>query len=103
MKDYREWYRSNIMRMSMEKAVCVLNKPISELEMSARAKNILRRLGCITLLDVIRLDAETLVKSRGCGAGVLREITEQLREAGHSPHRIEHYIPVIERRKRKNL
>jgi DNA-directed RNA polymerase alpha subunit len=48
---------------------------LDELELSPRAKNCLRRAGCITVQDILKLNSDDLLNIRNLGQKTLKEIT----------------------------
>jgi hypothetical protein len=64
----------------------VLDSPIEDLELSSRARNALRSLGCDRVQDVLRLD---LSGSRGIGRKTKGEVLAALRNSGFTHPKLE--------------
>lgn len=62
----------------------VLNKPVSELELSVRSRKCLQRIGAVTLNDVVRHSESELLSIKNFGQTSLDEIKEQLALLGLS-------------------
>ncbi|MBI3409413.1 MAG: tetratricopeptide repeat protein [Planctomycetes bacterium] len=60
----------------------VLNKPVSELNLSVRARKCMNRLGINTLGDLIQRTADELLESKNFGMTSLTEVREKLRQFG---------------------
>ncbi len=56
--------------------------PVDDLRLSRRARNVLRKLGCRTLGDVIGLRTSDLAAARNCGPRTRSEIIDCARERG---------------------
>lgn len=57
----------------------VYKLPIKELELSARSYNVLGRMKCHTIEDVLDKQRE-LLKQRGCGLNTIKEIKNKILE-----------------------
>jgi DNA-directed RNA polymerase subunit alpha len=62
----------------------VLSKPVSELNLSVRARKCMNRLGIVTLGDLIQKTADELLESKNFGVTSLTEVREKLRQYGLS-------------------
>ena len=60
----------------------VLNKPVSDLNLSVRARKCMNRLGINTLGDLIQRTADELLESKNFGMTSLTEVREKLRQFG---------------------
>jgi DNA-directed RNA polymerase subunit alpha len=60
----------------------VLNKPVSELNLSVRARKCMNRLGINTLGELIQHTADELLESKNFGMTSLTEVRERLRQHG---------------------
>jgi DNA-directed RNA polymerase subunit alpha len=60
----------------------VLNKPVSELNLSVRARKCMNRLGINTLGELIQRTADELLESKNFGMTSLNEVREKLRQYG---------------------
>ena len=65
-----------------EQEQAVLNKPVSELNLSVRARKCMNRLGINTLGDLIQRTADELLESKNFGMTSLTEVREKLRQFG---------------------
>jgi DNA-directed RNA polymerase subunit alpha len=61
-----------------EQEQAVLNKPVSELNLSVRARKCMNRLGLNTLSDVVQRSADELLESKNFGMTSLNEVREKL-------------------------
>src|SRR5947209_2343962 len=61
-----------------EQEQAVLNKPVSELNLSVRARKCMNRLGINTLGDLIQHTADQLLESKNFGMTSLNEVREKL-------------------------
>jgi DNA-directed RNA polymerase subunit alpha len=62
----------------------VLNKPVSDLNLSVRARKCMNRLGINTLGELIQRTADELLESKNFGMTSLTEVREKLRQYGLS-------------------
>ncbi|HMF14398.1 MAG TPA: DNA-directed RNA polymerase subunit alpha C-terminal domain-containing protein, partial [Gemmataceae bacterium] len=62
----------------------VLNKPVSDLNLSVRARKCMNRLGINTLGDLIQRTADELLESKNFGMTSLNEVREKLAQYGLS-------------------
>src|SRR3712207_2770860 len=60
----------------------VLNKPVSELNLSVRARKCMNRLGIVTMGDLVQRTADELLESKNFGVTSLTEVREKLRLFG---------------------
>lgn len=60
----------------------VLNKPVSELELSVRSRKCLQRLGIATLGDLAAKSEQELLNSKNFGQTSLQEVKQRLAESG---------------------
>src|SRR5207244_2676288 len=60
----------------------VLNKPVSELNLSVRARKCMNRLGINSMGDLIQRTADELLESKNFGMTSLNEVREKLRQLG---------------------
>jgi len=60
----------------------VLSKPVSELELSVRARRCLQRVNVVTLGDLIQLSEANLLAARNFGVTSLNEVKARLAENG---------------------
>jgi DNA-directed RNA polymerase subunit alpha len=67
-----------------EQEQAVLNKPVSELNLSVRARKCMNRLGINTLGELINRTADELLESKNFGMTSLNEVREKLRQYGLS-------------------
>jgi len=65
-----------------EQEQAVLNKPVSDLNLSVRARKCMNRLGINTLGDVIQRTADELLESKNFGMTSLNEVREKLAKYG---------------------
>ncbi|MCS7045028.1 MAG: tetratricopeptide repeat protein [Gemmataceae bacterium] len=65
-----------------EQEQAVLNKPVSELNLSVRARKCMNRLGITTLGELINRTADELLESKNFGMTSLNEVREKLRQYG---------------------
>ncbi len=65
-----------------EQEQAVLNKPVSELNLSVRARKCMNRLGISTLGELIQRTADELLESKNFGMTSLNEVREKLRQYG---------------------
>jgi DNA-directed RNA polymerase subunit alpha len=65
-----------------EQEAAVLNKPVTELNLSVRARKCMNRLGINTLGDLIQRTADELLESKNFGMTSLNEVREKLRQYG---------------------
>lgn len=56
----------------------VLEKPLSELEWSARNKKLFEKLGTTTISDLVKYTEEDLIKHKNVGAASIKEIKQKL-------------------------
>jgi DNA-directed RNA polymerase subunit alpha len=75
-------YRSNQPVSEQEQAV--LGKPISDLNLSVRARKCMNRLGINTLGDLVQRSADELLESKNFGMTSLNEVREKLGQFGLS-------------------
>ena len=59
-----------------------MNKSVSELNLSVRARKCMNRLGINTLGDLIQRSADDLLESKNFGMTSLNEVREKLRQQG---------------------
>jgi DNA-directed RNA polymerase subunit alpha len=67
-----------------EQEQAVLNKPVSDLNLSVRARKCMNRLNINSLGDLIRHNADDLLESKNFGMTSLSEVREKLRQIGLS-------------------
>jgi DNA-directed RNA polymerase subunit alpha len=60
----------------------VLNKPVSELNLSVRARKCMNRLGLATLGELVHRTADELLEAKNFGMTSLNEVREKLRQMG---------------------
>jgi DNA-directed RNA polymerase subunit alpha len=60
----------------------ILNKPVSDLNLSVRARKCMNRLGINTLGDVVNRTADELLESKNFGMTSLNEVREKLGQLG---------------------
>jgi len=60
----------------------VLAKPVSELNLSVRARKCMNRLGISSLSELIQRTADELLESKNFGMTSLTEVREKLRQLG---------------------
>src|SRR5207248_2920033 len=65
-----------------EQEQAVLNKPVSDLNLSVRARKCMNRLGLNTLGDLIQRSADELLESKNFGMTSLNEVREKLAQYG---------------------
>jgi len=65
-----------------EEEQAVLNKPVSDLNLSVRARKCMNRLGLNTLGDLIQRTADDLLESKNFGVTSLTEVREKLAQYG---------------------
>ena len=65
-----------------EQEQAVLNKPISDLNLSVRARKCMNRLGLSTLGDLIMRSADELMETKNFGVTSLNEVREKLAQLG---------------------
>jgi DNA-directed RNA polymerase subunit alpha len=65
-----------------EQEQAVLNKPVSDLNLSVRARKCMNRLGINTLGDLIQRSADELLESKNFGMTSLNEVREKLAQYG---------------------
>lgn len=65
-----------------EQEAAVLNRPVSEMNLSVRARKCMNRLGINTLGDLIQRTADELLESKNFGMTSLNEVREKLRQYG---------------------
>jgi DNA-directed RNA polymerase subunit alpha len=65
-----------------EAEAAVLNKPVSELNLSVRARKCMNRLGINTLGELIQRSADELLEAKNFGMTSLNEVREKLRQLG---------------------
>jgi DNA-directed RNA polymerase subunit alpha len=65
-----------------EQEQAVLNKPVSELNLSVRARKCMNRLGINSLGELINRTADELLESKNFGMTSLNEVREKLRQYG---------------------
>jgi DNA-directed RNA polymerase subunit alpha len=65
-----------------EQEQAVLNKSVSELNLSVRARKCMNRLGINTLGELIQRTADELLESKNFGMTSLTEVRERLRQHG---------------------
>jgi DNA-directed RNA polymerase subunit alpha len=65
-----------------EQEQAVLNKPVSELNLSVRARKCMNRLGINTLGEVVQRSADELLESKNFGMTSLNEVREKLGHYG---------------------
>src|SRR5262249_25295374 len=73
-------YRPHHQMSEQEQAV--LSKPVSELNLSVRARKCMNRLGINTLGDLIQRSADDLLESKNFGMTSLTEVREKLAQFG---------------------
>ena len=67
-----------------EEEQAILNKPVSDLNLSVRARKCMNRLGINSLGEVIQRSADELLESKNFGMTSLNEVREKLRQLGLS-------------------
>ena len=65
-----------------EEEQAVLSKPVSDLNLSVRARKCMNRLGINTLGEVIQRSADELLESKNFGMTSLNEVREKLAQLG---------------------
>src|SRR5262249_10965774 len=65
-----------------EQEQAVLNKPVSELNLSVRARKCMNRLGITTLGELVQRTADELLESKNFGMTSLNEVREKLSQYG---------------------
>jgi DNA-directed RNA polymerase subunit alpha len=60
----------------------VLNKPVSELNLSVRARKCMNRLGINSLGDLVQRSADELLEAKNFGMTSLTEVREKLQQYG---------------------
>jgi DNA-directed RNA polymerase subunit alpha len=65
-----------------EQEQAVLNKPVSELNLSVRARKCMNRLGITTLGELVQRTADDLLESKNFGMTSLNEVREKLSQYG---------------------
>jgi len=65
-----------------EQEQAVLTKPVTDLNLSVRARKCMNRLGINTLGDLIQRTADELLESKNFGMTSLNEVREKLRQYG---------------------
>jgi DNA-directed RNA polymerase subunit alpha len=65
-----------------EQEQAVLNKPVSELNLSVRARKCMNRLGINTLGDLVQRSADELLESKNFGMTSLNEVRDKLAQHG---------------------
>ena len=60
----------------------VLNKPVSELNLSVRARKCMNRLGINSLGDLVQRSADELLEAKNFGMTSLNEVREKLQQYG---------------------
>jgi DNA-directed RNA polymerase subunit alpha len=65
-----------------EQEQAVLNKPVSDLNLSVRARKCMNRLGLNTLGDLVQRTADELLESKNFGQTSLAEVREKLQQYG---------------------
>src|SRR5262249_36632096 len=75
-------YRTHPALSEQEQAV--LNKPVTDLNLSVRARKCMNRLGINTLGDLIQRTADELLESKNFGMTSLSEVREKLQQYGLS-------------------
>jgi DNA-directed RNA polymerase subunit alpha len=79
---YDVHYRPN--QAVSEEEQAVLSKPISDLNLSVRARKCMNRLGINTLGDLVQRSADELLESKNFGMTSLNEVREKLAQCGLS-------------------
>lgn len=59
-----------------------LNEPVRCLDLAARSRHLLQRMGVDTVHELVSIRAEDLLAQRNCGTETLRDIRGRLRERG---------------------
>ena len=65
-----------------EQEQAVLNKPVTDLNLSVRARKCMNRLGINTLGDLVQRTADELLESKNFGMTSLNEVREKLQAYG---------------------
>jgi DNA-directed RNA polymerase subunit alpha len=65
-----------------EAEAAVLNKPVTDLNLSVRARKCMNRLGINTLADLVHRTADELLEAKNFGMTSLNEVREKLRQYG---------------------
>lgn len=60
----------------------ILNLPITELNLSVRARKATNKLGCATIADLVNKSADDLMMCKNFGVTSLNEVREKLAERG---------------------
>ena len=67
-----------------EQDQAVLNKPVSDLNLSVRARKCMNRLGIGALSELVQRSADELLEAKNFGMTSLNEVREKLRQLGLS-------------------
>jgi DNA-directed RNA polymerase subunit alpha len=67
-----------------EQEMALMNRPISDLQLSVRARKCMNRLGINTMGEVMQRTADELLESRNFGMTSLSEVREKLQAMGLS-------------------
>jgi DNA-directed RNA polymerase subunit alpha len=67
-----------------EEEQAVLNKPVSDLNLSVRARKCMNRLGINTLGELVQRTADELLESKNFGMTSLTEVRDKLSQFGLS-------------------
>jgi DNA-directed RNA polymerase subunit alpha len=65
-----------------EQEQAVLNKPVTDLNLSVRARKCMNRLGINSLGDLVQRTADELLESKNFGMTSLNEVREKLQQYG---------------------
>ena len=60
----------------------ILNLPITDLNLSVRARKCTTKLGVLTIRDLVAKSAEDLIECKNFGVTSLNEVREKLKERG---------------------
>ena len=75
-----KWYRPPIQMSEADQAK--LNVPVTELNLSVRARKCMNRLGIATLVELVHRSADELLEAKNFGMTSLNEVREKLRQLG---------------------
>ncbi len=78
----RDQYYDEEVQRRRDRLAQILNIPVSDFELSVRARNCLQRMGIVTLGDLCRCTEQELLASKNFGETSLQEIKEMLASKG---------------------
>lgn len=78
----RDQYYDEEVQRRRDRLAQILNIPVSDFELSVRARNCLQRMGIVTLGDLCRCTEQELLASKNFGETSLQEIKEMLNSKG---------------------